>query len=101
MTTTVTKLACRFDCAPIELIHAHYTVSLVRESRGQTLGRNWDKSLKSFPPCYSQSPLLTDYPTSLEQKWFEPGLNVNIVHENLKSETLRIMHVNLNEIVRS
>jgi hypothetical protein len=29
--------------------------------RGRILGRNWDKSLKSFPPCYSQSPLLTDF----------------------------------------
>ncbi len=27
-------------------------------TRGRILGRNWDKSLKSFPPCYSQSPLL-------------------------------------------
>ncbi len=25
--------------------------------RGRILGRNPDKSLKSFPPCYSQSPL--------------------------------------------
>jgi hypothetical protein len=25
------------------------------------LGRNWDKSLKRFPPCYSHSPLLTDF----------------------------------------
>ncbi len=24
---------------------------------GRILGRNWDNSLKSFPPCYSQSPL--------------------------------------------
>jgi hypothetical protein len=28
-------------------------------SRGRTLGRNPDKSLKSFPTCYSQSPLPT------------------------------------------
>ncbi len=27
--------------------------------RGRILGRNWNKSLKSFPPCYSQSPILT------------------------------------------
>ncbi len=26
-------------------------------ARGRFLGRNSDKSLKSFPPCYSQSPL--------------------------------------------
>ncbi len=44
-----------------------------RYSWGRILGRNWDKSLKSFPPCYSQSPLLTDF-TPLEQKWFEAGL---------------------------
>ncbi len=25
--------------------------------RGRILGQNPDKSLKSFPPCYSQSPL--------------------------------------------
>jgi hypothetical protein len=24
----------------------------------QILGRNWDNSLKSFAPCYSQSPIL-------------------------------------------
>ncbi len=28
---------------------------------GRILGRNLDKSLKSFPPCYSQSPLLMDF----------------------------------------
>ncbi len=41
--------------------------------RGQILGRNWDKSLKSFPSCYSQSPLLTGF-TLRQQKWFETGL---------------------------
>jgi hypothetical protein len=30
--------------------------------RGRILGRNCDKSLESFPPCFSQSPLLTDPP---------------------------------------
>jgi hypothetical protein len=25
------------------------------------LGRNWDKNLKTFAPCYSQSPPLTDF----------------------------------------
>ncbi len=38
------------------------------------LGRNWDKSLTSFPPCYSQSPDFTPPPSSLEQNWFETGL---------------------------
>ncbi len=37
---------------------------------GRILERNWDKSLKSFPPCYSQSPLRTDF-IPPEQKWFE------------------------------
>ncbi len=38
---------------------------------------NWDKSLKSFPPCYSHSPLLANFTFPLpllEQKWFETGL---------------------------
>ncbi len=39
------------------------------ETRGRILGSDWDKRLKSFPTCYSQSPLLTD-----EQKWCETGL---------------------------
>jgi hypothetical protein len=33
-----------------------------RETRRRILGRNWDKSLKSFPPCYSQLPLLRILP---------------------------------------
>jgi hypothetical protein len=45
------------------------------EPRDRILGRNWDKSLKSFPPCSSQSPLQTDSPAPLfVQKWFETGL---------------------------
>ncbi len=62
---------------------------------------NWDKSLKSFPPCYSQSPLLTDCtpPPPLEQ---ENGLklvcNVNIVQWNPSLRSLKIMPRNLNEI---
>ncbi len=30
-------------------------------NRGRILGRNWDKSLKTFHPCYSQPPLLIDF----------------------------------------
>ncbi len=30
-------------------------------NRGRILGCNWDKSLTSFPPCFSQSPLLTNF----------------------------------------
>ncbi len=29
----------------------------IQADRGRILGRNPDKSLKNFPPCYSQSPL--------------------------------------------
>jgi hypothetical protein len=36
---------------------------------GPIILRNWDKSLNSFPPSYSQSPLLTDFiPTPLWAK---------------------------------
>ncbi len=39
------------------------------------------KRLKSFPPCFSQSPILTNlHPSPLEQKWFEIVCNVNIVY---------------------
>jgi hypothetical protein len=34
-------------------------------SRGRNLGRNWDKSLKSFPPSNSQSSQLNFLPPSL------------------------------------
>jgi hypothetical protein len=33
---------------------------LIDLSWGRILGRNWDISLKSFPPCYLQSTLLTN-----------------------------------------
>ncbi len=48
-------------------IHKHtihiymYFLHIYLFSRGRILGRNWDKSLKSFPLCYSQPPLLTDF----------------------------------------
>jgi hypothetical protein len=61
------------------------------ESRGgQILGRNWEKSLTSFPPCYSQSPLQTDFtppsPPPLSKSGFKLVCNVNIVNGNFKSE---------------
>ncbi len=43
-------------CSPLPSPHPFY--------RSRILGRNWDKSLKSFPPCYSLSPLLTDFTLS-------------------------------------
>jgi hypothetical protein len=43
---------------------------------------NWDKSLKSFPPCYSQSPPLTDFTPSspLSKRDLKLVCNVNIVY---------------------
>ncbi len=35
--------------------------------RGRIHKRNWDKSVESFPPCYTPPP-------PPEQKWFETGL---------------------------
>jgi hypothetical protein len=58
------------------------------------LGRHWDKGLKSFPPCYSQSPLLKDLlPPPLEQKRFETGLKCKHVVNTLYTEasTLRTL----------
>ncbi len=37
--------------------------------RGGILGGNPDRSLKSFPPCYSQTPLLTNYTPLLQFSW--------------------------------
>ncbi len=41
--------------APISLTLSYWLLKIV--SRGRILGRNPNKSLQSFPPCYSQSPL--------------------------------------------
>jgi hypothetical protein len=73
---------------------------------GHILGRNWDKSLQSFPPCYAQSPLLTDFtpPPPTPPPPSKIGLkmvgNVNIVNENPKSENSQQPR-NLYEIVHS
>ncbi len=59
------------------------------ESRGRILGRNRDKSLKSFPPCHSksQSSLITDFtPPYLSKSGLKLVCNVNIVFGNLTSE---------------
>ncbi len=52
--------------------------------RGRILGPNRGKSLKSFPPCYSQSPVPTDL--LLHKSGLKLVCNVNVVHGNLKSE---------------
>jgi hypothetical protein len=44
-------------------------------------------SLKSFPPCYSQSPLITDFtPPPPSNSGLKLVCNVNIVYGNLKSQ---------------
>jgi hypothetical protein len=54
------------------------------QHRGRILGHNWDKSLKSFPPCYSQSPLLTHFTSlPLGKSVLKLVCNVNIVYGNL------------------
>jgi hypothetical protein len=47
-----------------------------------------DESFHSFPPWYSQSPLLTDFtpPHPLSKSGLKLVCNVNIVHRNLKFE---------------
>jgi hypothetical protein len=60
-------------------------------TRGRILGRNWVISLKSFPPCCSQSPLLmyfTPPPPPPSKSGLQLVCNVNIVYENLKSENV-------------
>jgi hypothetical protein len=57
------------------------------EARGRILGRNWDQSLQSFHPCYSQSPLLWIYPPPpLSKRRSKLVCDVNIVYGSLKSE---------------
>jgi hypothetical protein len=41
----------------LKLLDSGRKVSFYFLSRGRVLGRNPEKSLKSFPPCFSQSPL--------------------------------------------
>ncbi len=57
--------------------------------RDRILGRDWDKSLNSFPPCFSQSPLLQISPPSpppAPEQGLKLVCNVSIVYGNLKSE---------------
>ncbi len=42
---------------------------MLYKNRGRILGRNRSKSLKSFPRCYSQSPLLTEFPIPPPPLW--------------------------------
>ncbi len=59
--------------------HAEKPVVLQSLYRGRILGRNQDKRLKSFPPCYSQPPL---------QLWLEISIFSN--SHNLKGVRRKI-----------
>ncbi len=62
-------------------------VVVVKKNRGRIPGRNWDSSLMSFPPCYSQSPSTNGfYHPPLIKSGLKLVCNVNIVYGNLKSE---------------
>jgi hypothetical protein len=71
-------------------VYATEAVFFVFITRGRILRRNWDKSLKSFPSCYSQSPLRTNF--------FPPPPPPE---QTSSLRTLKSMPRNLNEIVRS
>ncbi len=96
---TYTLYACQYELHEYS-VHAYYHRNMF------TYGHTWKKSLRSFPPCYSQSPQLTDFtptppPPPLEQKWFETGLwRKHIYGKTSSQRTLMIMPRNLNEIIR-
>jgi hypothetical protein len=80
----------------------------LQQSWGRILGRNWDKSLESFPPFYSQSSTNGFYPfppppsEKVVWNWFVQ-CKVNIVYGMATSglRTLRIMPRNSNKISRT
>ncbi len=74
---------------------------------GQILGRNWKKSFKSYPPCYSQSPLLMNFTPFIPPRakvvlknWFVM-YRYTLYTETSRLRTLKIMSRNINEIVCS
>ncbi len=87
------------------ILYSYY--KYIFHCRGRIFGRNWEKIHKRFPPCYSQSPLLTEFtsspPPHPEQKWFETGFACK--HCIWKPQVWEISRYcnarNLNEIVRS
>ncbi len=55
-------------------------------SRGRILGRNWDKSLKCFPPCYSQSQRILLPPPIESKSGLKMVCNVNILYDAQKPQ---------------
>jgi hypothetical protein len=55
----------------VRIVHVHCT-------EAEFLDLIWDKGLKSVPPCYSQTPLLTDFtlPTPTPQPLSKSGLKL-------------------------
>ncbi len=41
--------------------HLVWGKETLEENRGGIFGRSWDKNLKNFAPCYSQSPPPADF----------------------------------------
>ncbi len=78
------------------------SLTLQKTPWGRILGRNWDKSLQSFPPCYSQSPLLTDLPPPptprLSKSCLKLVCKVILFPKTSSLRTLKIMARNLNEL---
>ncbi len=64
-------------------------------TRGRILGHNWDKSLRSFSPCYSQSPILQKRilrpppPPPLEQKWFRNWFEMKTLYTETSRRTFK------------
>ncbi len=82
----------------VQLCMCESGASFLCVNRDRILVRNWDKALQSFPPCYTQSPLLTDSPSPLGWNWFV----MQTLYAGTSSlRTLKIMPRYFNEIVRS
>ncbi len=71
--------------------------------RGRILGRNWDKSLRSFPPClFTVTSTDEFYPPTPQQKLSCSKLaDITLYTETSSLRTLKIMPRTLNEIVSS
>jgi hypothetical protein len=83
----------------------HICTSLLNTG-GRILGGNCNKSLESFPPCYSESSLLTGFtpphpPPPLSKSGLKLVFNVNIVYRNLKYENFKDYAQTSTETVRS